>query len=169
MPTSKTDKKRKDKKEAFKENAKKEAAQAAIPKTHLIPQTSWQTTDMLDLRGDLLEAFEKNMVLTYEALQQAQMNFSHAAQVLQMIMSTNVKSGKINLSYVWNNGEPASEEEVNSFKAKMEEINKLRQEQATKIKQEANSEKTGLVGPGGEPIGTDQNLDEEEQESETNE
>lgn len=158
----KKDKTRKDKVEKFKDNAKQQAAQAAIPKTHLIPQTNWNTTDVLDLRGDLLEALEKQMVLVYQNLQAANDEFNKAAQVMQMIMSTNVKSGKINLTYSWNNGEKATEQEVEDFKAKMKEIQELRNKQVQDLKRTENAAKTGLVAADGStPIGSTQNLDEE--------
>jgi hypothetical protein len=169
MAQSKQSKDRANKKEEFKEKAKKEAAQAAIPKTHLIPETTWQTTDVLDLRGGLLEILEKQMVLTFEKIQQSiqvqeqiQAEFAKAGQVMQMIMGSNIKSGKIKLSYKWNNGEDATEEDVAKFKAQMEEISKKRIEQVEEFQKNSNAAKTGLVTPEGEPLGSTQSLDDDD-------
>jgi hypothetical protein len=166
MSVSKQSKERKSKKETFKEQAKLKNQQEKIPKSHLIPLTEWKSTDILDVRGDLLEALEQQMVLTYQELSNAhaylnnaQAEFQKAGRVMQMIMQENIKAGKIKLEYQWNNGEDATPEDVQKFEVKMAEIRAKQKELAETAKKEQNASKTGLVGPGGQPIGTDQDLE----------
>lgn len=168
MAVSAKSKDRKSKVEAFKQQAKEQAKKEAIPKTHLIPLTEWGTTDVLDIRGDILEALENQMVLTYQALQksaaeldQAQVNFQNTGRVLQMIVQQNIKAEKIKVKYVWNNGEDATDQDVTDFQKQMEDLKELQQQKVDNLKSQENAAKTGLVGPDGNPVGTNQNLDEE--------
>lgn len=162
MAQSKKNPKRKKKVQNFKQKAKKMSEQQKTPKTHLVPQTEWNSKDVLELRGDLLEALEQLFVQTYEHLSAANSTFSKAGQVIQMIMSNNIKNGKIKLTYKWNNGEDATPEDVAEFEAQMKQIREHQQNQAKQQQQLANAAKTGLVGPDGEPIGTTQDLSEPE-------
>lgn len=169
MAQSKLEKERKEKRSEFKETAKKEAAQKAIPKTHLIPQTNWESTDNLDLRGDLLEALEEQMLLTFQNLRESQKyldisgeHFNKTARVVQAIMQTNVKAGKVKLTYEWNNGEVASEEDVATYEARVAQLREEQLKQVEKIQSQNNAEKTGLVGLDGSPIGTSQDLKEDQ-------
>lgn len=159
---------RKAKQNKFKENAKKEAAKQAVPKTHLVPVPTWQSSEQLELRGDLLEALEQQLVAAIDAVQKA-------GQVVQFVMQHNVKSEKIKIDYVWNNGEKPTDEEVSNFKAEMERVRQERQKQAKEfqenLQRQENAAKTGLVGVDGQPIGSTQDLDEEsttEEETEEN-
>jgi hypothetical protein len=168
MSQSKVEKDRKNKVQAFKAQAKEQAKQAGIPKTHLVPLTEWETTDILNLRGDLLEAMEQQFVLTYQNLASAEQmvaeakkEFQKAAQVMQMIMSTNIKAGKIRLKYSWNNGEDATEEDVKDYEAKMEKIREAQKKAFEDYQKQQNAEKTGLVGPDGQPVGTAQDLEDD--------
>lgn len=151
---------RKKKVEAFKQKAQQQAEQQAIPKTQLVPKTEWESTEILEFRGDLLHALEQMMVETYDHLRMANEAFSKTGNVLQMLISNNIKKGKIKLTYVWNNGEPATEAEVKEYEDKLAQLRKLQQEQMEKLKAQQNASKTGLVAPDGSPIGTDQDLDE---------
>lgn len=156
-----TKKDRSKKKEQFKKQAKQQAAQQAIPKTHLVPVPTWQSNENLDMRGDLLEALEQQLMVAIEAVQKC-------GQVAQYVMQQNIKSEKIKINYVWNNGEPATEAEVEAHKGELEKLRKKRQAQLEKIQeqiqQEHNAAKTGLVGPDGQPIGTTQDLEEDNDE-----
>lgn len=167
MSESKTNKDRKAKVDAFKEKAKEAAQQQSIPKTHLIPITDWKSTELLDFRGDLMDAMEQQLMLTFQSLQEArqllnqtQAEFQKAAHVMQMVIQTNIKAGKIKLSYQWNNGEDASAEEVAKYEEKMNELRELQRKNFEAAQQQENAKKTGLVGADGSPIGTTQNLDE---------
>jgi len=160
MAQSRKDPKRKKKLQNFKQKSKKMSEQQQTPKTHLIPQTEWNSKETLDIRGDLMEALEKQFYLTYQHLQQANQEFEKIAQVMQMIFSTNIKTGKVKLKYSWNNGEPATDQEVKNYEAKIAEIRNAQQKQQEDLLKQENALKTGLVGPGGEPIGSTQNLDE---------
>lgn len=168
---SKKDKKQQ-KLQNFKNKAKKMAEQQKTPKTHLIPQTEWQSTDILDIRGDLLEALEKTLVGTFTKIQELNQEFNKAAKVMQMILSTNIKAEKIKLKYKWNNGEdatPADVEKYESEMAKLQEQQKAQYEQMIAqqkqnqedAKKNENAIKTGLVDTNGSPIGTTQDLSEE--------
>jgi len=176
MSASKVEKARKDKVQAFKQQAKEKAKQAGTPKTHLLPLTEWNTTDVLDLGGDLAEALEQQFVLTWQTLSECEHNlnvakneFQKAAHILQMVMQRNIKAGKVKLKYSWNNGEDATEAEVKEFQAKLEELQAKQREAFEKAKAEeqaqANAKKTGLVGLDGAPIGTDQDLDGDTKET----
>lgn len=165
MAESKKNQSRQGKVDAFKQKAKEQSKQNKTPKTHLIPLTEWQSTDALELRGDLLEAMEQQFVLTFQSLQEArnilnetQNEFQKAAQVLQMVMQQNIKAGKITLKYAWNNGEDATSEEVATFEKKMNELRELQKKQFEDAQKKENALKTGLVAANGEPIGTTQNL-----------
>lgn len=145
------------KKEQFKQKAKHEAAQQAIPKTHLVPVPTWQSNDNLNLRGDMLEALEQQLMTAIDAIQKC-------GQIAQFVMQQNIKAEKIKVNYVWNNGEPASEAEIATHKDTMKKLQEERQAQLLKmqeqIQQDFNAAKTGLVGPDGQPVGTTQNLEE---------
>lgn len=174
MAESKTNKQRKGKVETFKEKAKEKAKQEAIPKTHLIPLTEWESTENLDLRGDLMDALEQQMVSTYQNLAQtrqlldeAQREFQKAAHVMQMIIQQNIKAGKVKLNYQWNNGEDASPEEVAEYETKMNELRDLQKKQFEQAQAEKNAMKTGLVNPDGSPLGSTQNLDEDDEDAAT--
>jgi hypothetical protein len=155
MAKSRTNKNRKHKVQQFKHHQKKMEKQASIPKTHLVPQPEWQSDANLDMRGDILEAVEQQIMIGLDALQKC-------GQALQYLMAQNIKSGKINLSYVWNNGEPATEQEIAAYKEQLETVkaerNKQLLEQQEEIQRQANAAVTGLVGPDGQPIGTTQSL-----------
>lgn len=159
MAKSKTDKSRKKKVEQFKETAQVKAAQQQIPRTHLVPIPTWQSTENLDLRGDLLEAFEQQLVIAMDAIQKC-------GQALQYAMQQNIKSEKIKLEYQWNNGEKPTEKEVEDFLAEQKKLQEARKQQMldmqAEIQRQANHAKTGLVGPDGSPVATDQNLSEDE-------
>lgn len=170
MSESKKDLSRKEKAEAFKEKAKEGNKPE---KTHIIPLTSWEATDNLDLRGDLLEAFEQQLVNQFQAIKQAEhaiaeagKAFQKGAHIMQMIMQDNIKKEKIKLTYSWNDGTDATSEEVADYEKKMNEIRELQRKQFQDYfdqkKKEENAEKTGLVNPDGSPIGTTQNLDGED-------
>lgn len=149
------DKKDRSKKvQKFKESAKKQSAQQAIPKTHLTPTPTWLSTDNLDLKGNILEAMQHQLFEAMEKIQQI-------GQALAHVMQQNIATGKIKIDYYWNNGEKATEAEATTFKAEVEK----RQEQARQfqegLKEQINAGKTGLVGPSGEPVGTTQELGEQ--------
>ena len=145
------------KKEQFKQKAKHEAAQQAIPKTHLVPVPTWQSDDNLNLRGDMLEALEQNLMAAIDAIQKC-------GQIAQFVMQQNIKADKIKVNYVWNNGEAASEAEIATHKDTLKKMQEERQKQLLQmqeqIQQDFNAAKTGLVGPDGQPVGTTQNLEE---------
>lgn len=169
MAESKTNKERKGKVEAFKEKAKEQAKQQAIPKSHLIPLTEWPSTENLDLRGDLMDALEQQMVATFQNLQQVrqllnetQNEFQKAAHVMQMIIQQNIKAGKVKINYQWSNGEDATPEEVEQYEKEMQKIRDLQRKQFEEAQKQQNAAKTGLVGADGQPVGTTQNLDGEE-------
>jgi hypothetical protein len=161
MAQSRTNKKRKHKVQQFKNNQKKMEKQASIPKTHLVPQPEWQSNENLDMRGDILEALEQQIMIGLDALQKS-------GQALQYLMAQNIKSGKINLSYVWNNGEPATEQEIAAYKEQLEKVKAERNQQMLaqqeELQKQANAARTGLVGPDGQPIGTTQSLEEDTDE-----
>jgi len=160
----------------FKNKAKKMAEQKSIPKTHLIPETEWQSNEELVLRGDLLEALEKTLITTFENLQQANANFGKVGQILQMIVTSNIKNGKVKLKYKWNNGELATEQEVADYESKALELQKAQQAQYAELVKQAqanetaatNASKTGLVDVQGSPIGSDIPLDDETHPDEFN-
>lgn len=169
MAQSKTNKNRKAKKEKFKEGAKKQAEQQRIPRTHLVPVPTWQSNETLDLRGDLLEALEQQMVIAMDSLQKC-------GQVLQYIMQQNIKAEKIKLQYEWNNGEKPTDKEVEDFLAQQKLLQEERKKQMLDLQEklqaeadlakkqstaEANNAITGLVGPDGTPIGSSKPLVEE--------
>lgn len=152
------------KQEQFKQKAKQEAAQQAIPKTHLVPVPTWQSDDNLNLRGDMLEALEQQLMTAIDAIQKC-------GQIAQFVMQQNIKAEKIKVNYVWNNGEAASEAEIATHKDAMKKLQEERQKQLMQmqeqIQQEHNAAKTGLVGPDGQPVGTTQNLEESTDEAES--
>ena len=152
MSESKKNKDRSKKVEKFKEQAKKANAQAAIPRTHMLPQTEWQSTDILEMRGDIAEAFEIHMVKAFEALQAAGAAF-------QQLMAMNIQAGKVKISYIWNNGEIPTEEEVQQYKQAVELMQKRREEFA-KAQQGGQQSETALTTVGGEPL-TEENLEKE--------
>lgn len=159
MATSKKDKSRANKVEKFKEGAKKEAAFANTPRTHLIPQTEWQSTDTLDMRGDLAQHFEIELVKAYEAVQKV-------GQIFSEMMSLNMGTGKVKLTYIWNNGEKPTEKEVEDYKLAVQFMQQERQKQMNEIQDRlqktaqdnVNASKSGLVTADGQPL-TEENLE----------
>lgn len=149
MATKKETKKKKV--EQFKEGAKKAAQIAATPRTHLLPQTTWPSNENLDLRGDLAEKFEVEMVKAFEALQ-------NAGSVFQAMIALNIQAGKVKINYIWNTGEIPTDKEVEEYKAAMEYMQKQR-EQFEKA-QRGEVEDTVLETIGGQPL-TAENLEAE--------
>lgn len=152
MANSKKDPSRAKKQQNFKEQAKKNAARG--PKNMLIPETRWQSTDKLDLRGDLAEAFEKALGDLHNLTQ-------HFIKVYQSIVQLNIQAEKITVGYRWDNGEEATAEEVKIFQEKMEALQKLRQQNAPTLQAAenlVNAEKSGLVTAEGKPL-TEENLE----------
>ena len=147
------DKSRQNKTKAFKEKQHKQNTQQAIPKTHMIPQTEWQSTTVLDLRGDLAEQFEIQMVNAFQALQAA-------GSIFQQMIAANIEVGKVKLNYIWNNGEVPTEEEVVKYKAAVEEMQRQRQAMLKGETAEGQKNETGLVTAGGQPL-TEENLESE--------
>jgi hypothetical protein len=167
MAQSKNDKNRKKKKEQFKEKAKETAVKQRIPRTHLIPIPTWQSNENLDARGDLIEAFEQQLVIAMDAIQKC-------GQALQYMIQMNIKSEKIKLQYEWNNGEKPTQKEIDDFlalqakateerKKQMLELQEKLQKDANQAIAEQNQEITGLVGPDGQPIGTNKPLVEQDE------
>lgn len=155
------DRKNHDKKaKAFSDKQKQKNAYASQPKTHLVPDVTWQSTDMLGIRGDVAEAIQNNLVAGYEALQRA-------GQAFQVFLNMAIKEGTAKLDFTWNNGEKPTEAEINEYKAQMEQLNKLKQEQLKKAqegiqqeaqeKNEAKQPQTNLITPDGRPL-TEENL-----------
>ena len=151
---------RSDKAKAYGEKVKKQNAQSSIPKTNLIPQTEWQSTDILEVRGDMLESLEKNLTDAYNALKLA-------GQAYYTISQHNIQAGKMKLVYYWNNGEKATDEEVKVFTDKVQEIQRLKEQRENQMKEilkntpPPDSENaTGLITPNGAPL-TEENLEEE--------
>jgi len=156
MATSKKDKSRTKKTEKFKEEAKKANAIASQPRTHMVPQTEWQSGEMLDLRGDLAEGFELSMVKAYEALQQA-------GSIFQQFMAMNIQSGKAKVTYIWNTGAIPTDKELSDWKAGMELMQKKRETQMAELQKNLQEEANGgtvLETIGGQPL-TEQNLEAE--------
>ena len=133
-------------------------------KQFLVPETQWQSTDILEVRGDILQVLESQMVTAYKKISEALSEFQKAGQALSYLMQYNIKSGKIALNYKWNNGEPATAEEVESYKSQMEQLQKHQQEKQQHEKdfnkKFENASKTGLVDEKGAAIATTQDLDE---------
>lgn len=161
----------------FKNKAKKMSAQKSIPKTHLIPETSWKSTDILDMRGDLFEGLEKTLIAAFEQLEKARQDLSKCGKFLQMIASSNIENGKVVLSYKWNNGEPATAEEVTDYETKAADLQKAQraqyeayveqlkqQEQGQSDVAQKNAAVTGLVDADGNGIGSDIPLDDDNSE-----
>lgn len=157
MANSKKDKSREKKVEKFKETAKKHAQQSQTPRTHLIPQTEWQSTDILDMRGDLAEGFEIEMVKAYEAIQRA-------GQIFQNLMSLNIQAGKVKINYIWNNGEIPTEKEIVDYKQAVEFMQQERQKKIDEIQsgleKQAQANQSGLITAGGQPL-SEENLEKE--------
>jgi hypothetical protein len=145
-------------KEKFKANAKQQAAQERMPRTHLVPVPTWQSNENLDLQGNLLEVMERKLLEAMDAIQQL-------GNVMSIIMQQNVKSEKIKIDYMWNNGDKPSEAEVNAFKAEMERVKNQQKLMVDQSKLQENFAKTGLTDAEGNPIATTQNLDEDQPNS----
>lgn len=151
------------KQQAFKSKEKQKAAQQRIPRTHLVPVPEWQSNENLDFNGQLLDVAQQQFVVLNEAMQRL-------GQVFHAVISGNIKSGKVKINYVWNNGEPATKEESEAYQKQLEDIKAQQKTFLEQTQQLQNAAKTGLVAPDGSPIGTTQNLDTEtEQEEEESE
>lgn len=142
----------------------KEIAQAKTEKRFIIPQPSWQSTENMDLQGDVLEALEHTISNTFDKIQELAADFQKVTGVLQQIIGRNVKSGKVTLDYVWNNGEKATKEEAEKWQADFKLLQERRLAEAADAEKnriaQANAEKTGLVSPDGSPIGSDTPLED---------
>lgn len=156
MAESKKDKTRAKKAEKFKQEAKKAAAIAAVPKTHLVPQTEWQSNDNLDCPGHVAEAFEVEMVKAFEALQRAGAAF-------QELMRVNLESKKVKITYIWNNGEVPTPDEVTKWEAHVKNLQQQRAEFERIQNDLKKANETDLVTVGGAPL-TQENLEREEKE-----
>lgn len=137
----------------------KDVQQAQSENRFIVPTPEWQSTDQMELRGDLLEALEHTISSTYNKLEEACQEFNKVLGALQQIIGRNINTGKIKLKYVWNNGVEATEEEGAAFKKQYDELlARRKQEEVDRIKNDiamANAEKTGLVGVDGAPLGSD--------------
>ena len=157
MAESKTNKSRKKKVENFKEKVKEANQRAAIPKTQLVPQTVFQSTDILEIPGGLVDVMQQALVEAHEALQRA-------GQAFQQFMAMNIQSEKVKLEYIWNNGEIPTPDEIAKFKEDMMKVQQLRQKQqeelVAQMEKDAKTPKTNLTTVGGQPL-TEENLAEE--------
>jgi hypothetical protein len=166
MSVSKKDPSRKEKLNAFKEQAKKQAQQQSIPKNQLIPTTDWNDDETLEIPGNFLKALEQYMVGTYQNLTEArsmlnaaQAEFTNAGRIMQSIIGRNIDAGKISLDYVWNNGEDATPEEVAEYQKQLAQLQELQKQKSAEAQKLQNAAKTGLVTSEGEPLGSTQDLD----------
>ena len=155
-----TKKDRSGKAKAYGEKVKKQNEQSAIPKTNLIPQTEWQSTDILEVRGDMLEALEKHLTDAYNSLKLA-------GQTYYAISQHNIEVGKMKLVYYWNNGEKATDDEVKLFTEKVKELKNLQEQRKAQVIEAlkntpapGSENATGLVTQNGAPL-TEENLEEE--------
>lgn len=162
MAKSKTNKDRKQKLQNFKQKSKKMNEQQKQPKQQLFPIPEWQSNETLDLNGGLLQALDNTLNETYQHINAAINSFQKISSIMQSVVAQNINSGKVKITYDWNNGEKATEEEVVEFKKRMEEVKAAQIAQQDELKKQANAEVTGLVGLTGEPIGTTQELTSEE-------
>jgi hypothetical protein len=153
MAESKKDKTRSKKAENFKKEAQKAAVQAGVPRTHMLPQTEWRSTDNLELRGDLAEGFEIQLVRAFEALQAA-------GQIFQQLMALNIQSGIVKINYIWNDGSIPTEKELADYKAAMDFAQKQREQFQQAAAGQADQANTLLETIGGQPL-TVENLEAE--------
>lgn len=146
--------------DAFKEQQKAKHAQASQPKTHIVPDVEYQSTEMLELRGDVADAIQKGLTTAFINLQKANKALQEVGQAYQFLLAHNINVGKAKLKYNWNNGQPATEAEIADFQAKMAKIQDERIKQQKE--QEGNKEepKTNLTTVEGRPL-TEENLAEE--------
>jgi len=160
MAATKNTKSRAGKAKAFSQQAQAQAhKRAEQPRRQIVPSTQWESKDSLIIRGDLLEGFNKTFEVLYSAFQQLGM-------IYQQIIAMNVQSdtnpeGKIRFSYIWDNGEKVSTQDLEVFKRKMGQIQALRQKQSQEVEQLAQVQeglKTGLVTAEGAPL-TEENLE----------
>lgn len=158
MATSNNRPGQKQKAAKFSEEQKKKIlnANAGGEKTHLIPDVEWQSADTLELRGDVAEAIQNNLMAAYEALQRA-------GQAFQVMLNMSIQKGKAKLTYSWNNGEKPTEAEIEEFKQQMEQINTMRKQQLDQVQGVIAEElkdqpKTDLVTLDGAPL-TAENLE----------
>lgn len=128
MANSKHHKDHKQKLNQFKQQTMSNQKQSAIPKTHLVPHSEWQSTDKLEITGDQLERIDKALVAAYQAIQLAGKAYSEAVNM-------NITGGKAKIAYTWNNGEPATVEEVENYKAQIARIDELRKQQIAEAQQ----------------------------------
>jgi hypothetical protein len=154
MATSKTDPSRKGKQKAFSQAQQAQATKKATgPRTQIVPSTQWESKDLLLIRGDLLEAFNKTLEVFYSAFQQLGM-------IYQQVIALNVQSdsnpeGKIKFNYIWDNGEKVSDQDLEVFKRKMGQIQALRNKQAQEVQQLAQVKEgpqSNLVTADGQPL-----------------
>lgn len=159
MTASKNNPGRFGKQQAFKQKAKAQATKAASgPRTRIVPQVLWESNDLLNLRGDLLESYNKTIEVLYHGFQQL-------GQIYQQIVAFNIKGdgnpeGKIRIKYEWDNGEEVSPQDLRIFQQKMAEMQALQQKQQQQLQQKAavlegnatEEKHSGLVGADGAPI-----------------
>lgn len=156
MAKSKTDKSRKNKAEKFKESVQEKNAQRAVPKTHMVPQTVYESNDILDLPGGALDAIQQNFAQAFQAMQ-------NIGQIFQQVLAINIQSEKIKLEYTWNNGEQATPAEIEKFQKDMQKLEQMRNEQAEELQKalkDGTEPKSLLTTVGGQPL-TAENLEEE--------
>jgi hypothetical protein len=151
MPKSRKDPSRSKNLNQFKNQSKKMNLQATTGKQFLVPETSWESNEELILPGHVLEAIEKNFVEQHKALAEAQAAFDKQARILQVVFQKNIAVNKIKLQYKWNNGEVATTEEVEQFKADMAKVREHQQKQF-EAQQAAAAPKSGLVTANGQDI-----------------
>ena len=159
MANSKPKASREGKAKAFSQAQQAQASKrAAGPRTQIVPSTQWESKDFLLIRGDLLEGFNKTFEVLYSAFQQLGM-------IYQQIIALNVNSetnpeGKIKFTYIWDNGEKVSDQDLEIFKRKMGQIQALRQKQQAEVQQlaQVKESQSGLVTADGAPL-TEETLD----------
>lgn len=158
MATAKNRPEQKQKAAKFSEAQKKNVRAAqADEKTHLIPDVEWQSTDFLELRGDVAEALQDNIMAAFESLKRA-------GQAFQVMLNMSIQAKKAKLTYSWNNGESATESEIEAFKEQMEAFGKQQKAQLDKVSEvikegaTKSQPKSNLVTVDGAPL-TEGNLD----------
>jgi hypothetical protein len=155
----KKSKDRKGKVDAFKNQQKANNALHAQPKTHLIPDVEFESTDNLDLRGDIAEAIEMGLGTAFLKLREANDALQRAGRAYQLLLGLNIKSGKAKLTYKWNNGDNPTAAEIADYEAKAKQYQEDQAKQQQNAEAEEKIKGTGLVTVDGTPL-TETNLEE---------
>lgn len=117
--------------------------QSEVPQRFLLPVPKWESKEMLEIRGDLLQAIDDNLSDAYAYQMETAKCLENCGKAFQAMMGHNLKNNKMQITYKWSDGTEATEDEIKAFQKQQEAVNKSKSNAGTT---------SPILGPEGQAI-----------------